>query len=709
MTMARRATAAQLLSAVLLSVVGGYGVPAAIAQATPTDTQSASPPAPNSEPAAGATASPSTQPLDPEPGVPAPAAETPATAPPANPEAAIPAAPTAPSQAATPPDTPASSTPAATDPAAAAAQAQAPPPPADPVIAAVREKFNDKASGKSSAADRQAAAAFYLARADGPLWVKPGGGFTPAADSAIGEIRKANDWGLEASAYKLPQASSDTTPQALADAEAAITLAVLQYARDARGGRIDPEALSPALDLTRPLKDPKAVIEEISKAGSADVYLRDLQPKHEQFVRLRQVLLKMRGSTEPAPVAAVDEAEQVKLPQGNVIKPGMKSPDVSLLRRRLKVMAEAGNEDVFDQPLQDAVIAFQKANGIKANGFVGKSTRAALNGDAAPAAAKPDKDRDVQRIINNMERWRWMPEKLGDLYVWNNIPEYTTRTMKDGKEIYREKIVVGMPQWTTPAFSARMRSIVFHPEWGVPDGIKLKELQPQLRRAGGNSFFEDLFSGGGGSGGSAVLRRHDLRVSYNGRQIDPDSVDWGSVDIRRYQFTQPSGPKNVLGIVKFLFPNKHDVYMHDTTQKELFARDMRAYSHGCMRVANPMRFAELLLKEDKGWSPTEVEARFNSGASEVQINKEVWVHNTYFTASVDDSGKLHTFADLYGFEPRIASALSGKQYRFETPPEVAEADPEDPTPGSGPPQRKGKKRGPQPDSLAEAISGLFAN
>ena len=720
MTMPRRAATARLLMAVALSGLCGYGIPAAVAQATPSDTQNPAPTPPSAEPSAGAatpSSPPAAQPLDPKPGVPAPAAETPAAtppaatttpaatppanpAPPATPEAAAPAAPASPTPAATDPA-------ASTPPAPAAPQAQvAPPPPADPIVAAVREKFNDKSfGGKVSGADRTAAADFYQARLEGPLWVKPGGGFTSPADAAIAEIRKADDWGLTASAFTLPQAAPDASPQALADAEATMTLAVLQYAREARGGRINPSALSPGMDMSPPVKDPKVVLDEIIKASSADAYLRDQHPKHEQFVRLREALLKFK---EPAvaPPPVEDESLSVKLPPGKVIKPGMQHPDVSLLRRRLKVTAEAGNENTYDEPLQEAVMAFQRANGVKANGFVGKSTRSALNGDEPES--KPDHGRDVQRIVNNMERWRWMPENLGSIYVWNNVPEFKTRTIKDGKQIYEERIVVGLPQWATPMFSAQMKTIVFHPEWGVPDGIKQKELQPQLRRAsgGGGDFFESFFGGGGG-GSSRVLQRHDLKVSYNGRQVDPDSVDWNSVDIRRFQFTQPSGPKNVLGIVKFLFPNKHDVYMHDTTAKDLFKQNMRAYSHGCMRVANPVKFAELLLAEDKGWSADEVDARFTGGANEVKIDKPIWVHTTYFTAVVDDSGKLNTLADVYGYESRVAAALSGKQYRFESPPEIAEVDPDAPPAGTS--QKRKKQRVTQTDPLTEAITGLFAN
>lgn len=723
-----RLSAAPLISAALLTVLAGVELAPAVAQATPSDTTAqpsadAAPPATpegpsSSEPVDAAPSS--SEPLEPSPGVPSPAVEStpPATPAPAE-QTAQPETPAAPpaDAAATPAATPAPETPAEpaapseTPPAAAppAEQTQAAPTPApvDPVVAAVRDVVGDTTiAAKADAQDRDAASAFYQARSEGPLWVKSDGGFTAAGDAAIAEIRKADDWGLQATSYTLPEAGTDTSPQGLAKVETALTFAVLQYAREARGGRIDPVALSPALDQKPTLKEPKVVLEEIAKASAADAYLRDLHPKHEQFVRLREALLKLRApATAEEPQ---DEALSVKIPPGKVIKPGAQHADVSLLRRRLKVPAEAGNENIYDEQLQEAVMAFQRASGIKSNGFVGKATRAALNGEDK---GKPDPARDIQRIVNNMERWRWMPQDLGAFHIWNNVPEFKTRAMRDGKQVYEERIVVGLPQWATPSFSAKMRTIVFHPEWGVPDGIKQKELAPQLRRSsssGGLGIFEDLFGGGGGgSSSSAVLRRHDLRVSYNGRPVNPDSVDWNRVDIRRFQFTQPSGPKNVLGIVKFLFPNKHDVYMHDTTAKHLFKQNMRAYSHGCMRVQNPVQFAELLLAEDKGWTPDQVGARFRMGGlNEVKMDKPIWVHSTYFTAVVDDSGKLNTFADVYGFEPRVAAALTGKQYRFEAPPQISEVNP-DARPATN--QRRRKQRVTQTDPLTEAITGLFAN
>jgi murein L,D-transpeptidase YcbB/YkuD len=224
--------------------------------------------------------------------------------------------------------------------------------------------------------------------------------------------------------------------------------------------------------------------------------------------------------------------------------------------------------------------------------------------------------------------------------------------VQDGKVVLSEKIVVGKLGSPTPVFSADMQFIIFHPSWGVPKGIKQYELGPQLRKAGGGWFF-------GGYSASAVLKAHGLRVSHGGRPIDPDSVNWANVDIGNFDFTQPPGPTNVLGIVKFRFPNKHDVYMHDTPERHLFGGATRAFSHGCMRVQNPIRLAEVLLAADKGWGADKVQQYVRTGG-EIKLDKPIPVHITYFTAVVDDAGKVTYRHDLYGLDSKLASALEGQ-------------------------------------------------
>lgn len=683
-------------------------------QAT-TESQPASPSAaaPTSSPAAPAAtaAAPTAAPAatqqatvaEPTPG----AAAT--QAPPAAPAAAAPAQPSAAPATATAPTEPPKSTAALPDPASTATAAPQVLPPADPIVASIRQKLPELAK-KANQDEVAALTAYYGDMTGTPLWASTSG-LTDKGKAVVAEIGRAENWGLPASAFSVPAPNvSGLTAETAADTELQVALAVLKYARFARGGRINPGSISQLMDQQPTLVPPKTVLSEIAATDKPDTYLTSLHPKHQQFEALRQMLIKLRGGEvkEEAPVE--DPALSVQLPMGRIIRPGSTDPQVTLLRQRLKVPAsDPAAENVYDDQLQQAVKEFQSSKNLTPDGIVGNGTRQVLNGGPRPVPQSSDSK--IERILINMERWRWVPADLGEFYVWDNVPEFLTRIVKNNKVIHTDEIIVGQPSWPTPVFSADMKTIVFRPSWGVPDGIKMKELAPLLRKSSGAGFF-GIF--GGGYSAQAVLDAYDLRAFSNGRQVDPNSIDWANTDIRRFSFQQPPGPKNVLGDVKFLFPNSHDVYMHDTPERNLFGKSFRALSHGCMRVHEPRRLAEVLLGEDKGWSAAKVGQMYSSGG-EVALDKHIPVHVTYMTARIDDNGQLQTYGDFYGLDGRTAAALTGKSIRFEQPAypaddAVASADD---SPIGGQQQqytrRTTKKKQQQgPASLADAISGLFS-
>ncbi len=386
----------------------------------------------------------------------------------------------------------------------------------DPVVRIIRTKLADPSLSKGVNPDDLAALqAFYATRGGGPLWMTEMG-FSARAQSAIFEIEKADDWGLAAASFELPQA--DALPgnaEAQALAEIKLDLAILKYARYARGGRFDPLALSKLLDQVPPVRDPRAVLTEIEAAPSPDLYLQSLHPKHEQFVRLRQALLAAR----------------------------------------------AGSDD-----------------------------------GAKPAAS----ERDIKKIVINMERWRWMPEDLGNLYVWNNSPEFMLYVVKDGKQIFADRTLVGTLAYATPVFTTDMKTIVFNPDWNAPQTVVTENLLPPLR-----------------DGNLSILKVHKLSVSLNGTPVDPARVDWNRVNILNYTFSQKAGPENVLGKIKFLYPNRHTVYMHDTLayRKKFFQKPERAIGHECVRMEKPLAFAEALLVADKGWSADQVKELWDNAVN----------------------------------------------------------------------------------------------
>lgn len=625
----------------------------------------------------------------------------------AKPEAAPAAAPatdTAQQPATTdkPGEKPAEATPVVTPPA---------PPPVSPVVLAARAKLSDKSFGGKVASEDLAAARDYYEAHTEPLWVR-GGEFTHKAKEIIATLKGADDWGLDSSDFVIPALGSGAASEGAADAQ--LTLSALKYGRYARGGRLDPVSLSNILDMKPPVKDPKATMRELASASDPGAFLRGLNPHHVGFERLRQALLKARGG-QVAQDEPVDPALLVKLPsRGRTLKRGVKDDQVSLLRQRLKVPADnPANDRVYDDNLADAVRGFQQENGLKANGVVTNRVRSALNSAGQPRR-RVDPSRNVDRILVNMERWRWLPANLGSFYVMNNIPEFTSEIWKDNRIELKQRIIVGQPAWPTPLLTSKMQYVIFHPSWGMPDGIKAKELLPRLRQASNNSgfgFFDQLFGGGGGYSGADVIQAYKLQVYYNGQRIDPNSVNWRTADVRQYSFIQPPGPDNPLGLVKFRFPNKHDVYMHDTPERGLFSQNVRDLSHGCMRVQEPRRTAEVILAEDKGYSPEKVGQLWDSGAS-VTLSKEVPVYLVYFTARVGDDGHMDTYSDIYGIDSRVMSALRGHPVRFNAQEAI------DPTEASEPgasaydaggdnlqysppprPDRRAKKNGPDRKSV----------
>jgi murein L,D-transpeptidase YcbB/YkuD len=276
-----------------------------------------------------------------------------------------------------------------------------------------------------------------------------------------------------------------------------------------------------------------------------------------------------------------------------------------------------------------------------------------LEARAESGAGKPA-DKDVKRLIINMERWRWMPENLGSIYVWNNSPEFKLYVVKNGKAIFGDKTLVGTIGYATPVFTSPMTTIVFNPDWVAPETVVKENIWPPLQRKA-----------------YSILRTHKLYVSYNGKPVDPTKVDWNRVNPLSFTFSQKAGPHNNLGKVKFLFPNRHTVYMHDTlpVRKKYFKESVRMIGHECVRMEKPVGFAEVLLAEANGWDAAKVKELWDKGDnSSVALDKKIPVHMVYFTSVVDDDGKVETFADVYGLDRKLAAALFGDATGFPQPP-----------------------------------------
>jgi L,D-transpeptidase YcbB len=511
-------------------------------------------------------------------------------------------------------------------------------------------KFTSATDHKKS--EQGALVEYYSVPDQHLLWVDENG-LSERGKAVIAEIGAADDYGLRASDYALPKADGFNAADAnatdwLADAEIKISYAVLDYANDARGGRINPPRLSENLDPELALPNPSEVIESIAIRSDPAAYLRSFQPDQPQFEALRQKLIEARGGSKSVETA---KPGVVVIPDGPVLKLGVEDEQVALLRKRLDVPSEAGaGETKFDESVLEAVRRFQLAHGVAPDGLVGAGTRRMLNNQQQQPQHASGSPSQIRALLINMERWRWLPHELGPYYVTVNIPEFMLRVVEDNKPVHTTRVVVGKPDKQTPIFSNEMQEIVFGPFWNVPTSIKVEEIRPYVREEA--SWF------GGGGFNTAVFQRHNLRIKYLGQEVDPAAVDWNRMDIRNFEIYQPPGPDNVLGKVKFVFPNKHDVYMHDTPQKFLFAQPVRAESHGCMRVQNPDQLAAVLLKHDQGWSQARTTSALEDGYdSHVALQHKIPVYITYFTLKVNDDGSMSTYGDIYGHDARMAAAL----------------------------------------------------
>jgi murein L,D-transpeptidase YcbB/YkuD len=576
---------------------------AAPAAATPaTDAASKPEPASKSEPAA-ATAPATT-----------PAAAKPAAA---QPEPIQPAAAT-PQPATT---TPAAAASGAAQPAPAAAATPATPPTAD---AALADRIRDQLeSGKfdrilGSKKERGAVESFYATRQFAPLWVTDGA-MNARAKAVAAYLGGVAADGLEPADYPIPDFKAGT--ETLAEAEMRFTDTVLTYARHAEGGRVHYSRVSSDIQYTLSRPEPAHVLAKLADAKDIAAALDSFEPPHAAYKALKAKLAETRAQIE-----SKDKQEAVvHVPEGKLLRVGMEDDRVPLLRKRLKMTQDPDSRH-YDENVANAVKAFQREAGLTTDGLLGANTLRHINGGNTARS----RTNVIDTIIANMERWRWVPRDLGRTYVMVNIPDYTLRVMRDGKQVWKTNIVVGKPNLPTPLISAEMKFITVNPTWNVPPSIIQNEYLPALQQD------------------PQAMERIGLKVEQR-----PDGT------IRIYQ---PPGDRNALGRIRFNFPNKFLVYQHDTPDKQLFAHSKRAYSHGCMRVQDPLKYGEVLLSlalPNEHYTAARLQKMF--GGSEININfpQTIPVHLTYQTAFVDDAGALQLRDDVYGRDARLLAIMKG--------------------------------------------------
>ena len=478
----------------------------------------------------------------------------------------------------------------------------------------------------------------YQQQGSNPLWVTDEG-HNERAESLLRVLKNAPLEGLNSEDYHVSNierlwASQQT--EDLAKLEVLLTYSMAAYAADAREGRADPRKLDPELFATaRDVAiDPVALALEAVSAPDLSEFLASQTPDNIYYRGLKQALKAYRALSEQGgwPI----------IPAGETLKPGMNSPRILAVRRRLSMTGDYDGENaespVYDELLEAGVKKFQKRYNVDIDGAIGKDTLAAMN---IPVGKL------IKRIIINMERWRWLAHDLGRKGVFVNVAGFMLTGTEDNNVKIDMPVIVGKLYHKTPVFSESIKYIEFNPYWNIPTSIAVNEMLPKLIN---NPYY---------------LRGKNIRV-YDGwgsdaREVDSTAIDWHSVGrgIRRYRLRQEPGRKNALGKIKFMFPNKYNVYLHDTPGQSLFKRSHRAFSHGCIRVSEPMQLASYLLGgQANGWPIERIEKLVASGKRTIVNLKEAYpIHILYRTAFVGDDGLVYFADDVYGRDKLLEKAL----------------------------------------------------
>ncbi|MBN8990273.1 MAG: L,D-transpeptidase family protein [Rhizobiales bacterium] len=557
----------------------------------------------------------------------APAASTVAKAPDPKPADIV----TAPAETAKPADTaataPAAPAPAAAAPAAEPVKAASNVPAADqPVADKLRELLASKTLRTfDRKGERAAVEKFYSAREYAPQWTQAGK-LTAGAKGVIARLQDAASDGLNPADYPVPDFAAATSPDQLADAELKLTASMLDYARQAYSSRIHWSQVSADILYPEHPTDPAEVLTNISTAKDTSAALDGYNPQHKLYKDLKAKLAELRGQGE-GPVMQIAEGAPLAFKAATKKQPEVApdDPRVPQLRAKLGV-SEHPDDTRYDAKVAAAVRKFQEGAGLKPTGVLDDKTVKAIN--------SPKRDRQIDTVIVNMERLRWLPRQLGapslnNAYVILNVPDFTLKVMQGGAQIWTTRVVTGKPgNHATPMLTETMKFITVNPTWNVPPSIIYNEYLPALQQD------------------PTVLQRMGLKLERNRD---------GSIHI-----SQPPGEANALGRIRFNFPNKFLVYQHDTPDKNLFAKEERAFSHGCMRVQNPDQYASTLLNiampNDK-YTPEKIRGMYGRSEIDLKFPTPIPVHLTYQTAFVDEAGKLHMRKDIYGRDAKMLPML----------------------------------------------------
>jgi L,D-transpeptidase YcbB len=483
----------------------------------------------------------------------------------------------------------------------------------------------ERQSIAEAAADDESLVAFYRARSFAPIWTGPED--APRRAALMQALQQAHHHGLPVARYDVAGLhaafAAATNPWMRGQADVLASRVFLRYARDVHGGFLDPSRIIPDIFQDQPHRDAYGLLTAFL-AAEPHRFIAALPPRDPGYNRLLRMKLTLEDLARDGGYGARISASR--------LRPGDSGAAVVQMRNRLIRMgylARTASAE-YDDRLQAAVMGFQAANGLQADGVAGADTIAALNASV---------EDHWNEVVLALERHRWLNDgKLHDRLIFVNLTDFHTRVIDKGEVSFITRSVIGARDRQTPEFSDEMEHMVINPSWYVPRSIARRSYIPGIL-AGGSTY---------------------MQLMSNGRVIDRAGVDMSrfSVDSFPFDLRQPPGPKNALGTVKFMFPNRHAIYLHDTPERHLMDHPVRAYSSGCVRLADPHEFAYHLLARQSDDPVGLFQGILASGQETyLHLDTHIPVHLTYWTAWVESDGRLQTRPDIYGRNAILGRAI----------------------------------------------------
>lgn len=517
-----------------------------------------------------------------------------------------------------------------------------------PDSATIRDKVEQIRAGTTLNVDGQTVSsvlvlpALYERRDYTLLWNNP-----QAVSQLIKVLEHVDEDGLSSSDYHLPiilalkENHTDKNSATAADLDLLMTDALIRLGYHLLVGKVDVEALDAHWNMTKTIGNLDTVLSLAEAIESAQIpeLIEQLRPNHPYYENLRQGLARYRSIR--------DQGGWPEVPTGSALKPGMADPRILLVRSRLNVTGELDYADVtsdtYDEALVMAVKRFQENHGLTPDGIVGPATLAAIN--------VPVQDR-IDQIKVNLERARWVLHDLLDEFVLTDIAGFEVSYYRGDKTIWSAKAQVGKPYRKTPVFKDQISYLEINPTWTVPPTILRRDILPKLAKDPG------------------YLQQMDMQVlTQDGKNINPSTINWSQYPQKPFPYLlrQNPGPRNALGRIKFMFPNKYSIYLHDTPSRDLFERDQRAFSSGCIRVMHPFELAVLLL-DDPQWTEARIKDVVESKqTTRINLREPVPVILLYWTVNIKDDGNLVFKSDVYDRDAEVLGGLN-KPFSFREAP-----------------------------------------